>query len=195
MARREEIVVGVEDRILWVGDAAYPLHNIARAQTLKLVPDRAAALRRWLGWTLVWAAIGVAAAVSADYAETQGYWSAPVVSVGSEVVEPRVLIAVAVLTLVGLHTIRLILVLARRTYYALVIETAGYPEALLVSPDRPLIEGTVRRIIAAINDPGLPSFRVSITNYHIGDTVHGDRFGGDKVIGNKIMGSQSGTYK
>jgi hypothetical protein len=44
--KRELIDVAVSRQVLWVGSEAYPLQNIARAQTLRLVPNRRAAWRR-----------------------------------------------------------------------------------------------------------------------------------------------------
>jgi hypothetical protein len=43
--KREVIEVSVNRRVLWIGSAAYLLHNIARAQTIELVRNRAKALR------------------------------------------------------------------------------------------------------------------------------------------------------
>ncbi len=39
--------------MLWVGPAAFPLHNITRVEAFKLKPDRVAALLRFLKWLLV----------------------------------------------------------------------------------------------------------------------------------------------
>ncbi|WP_395364711.1 DUF6232 family protein [Streptomyces sp. YH02] len=43
----------VSRRMLWVGPAAFPLHNITRVEAFRLKPDRAAALLRFLKWLLV----------------------------------------------------------------------------------------------------------------------------------------------
>ncbi|WP_318212050.1 DUF6232 family protein [Streptomyces sp. SJL17-1] len=43
----------VSRRMLWVGPAAFPLHNITRVEAFKLKPDRVAALLRFLKWLLV----------------------------------------------------------------------------------------------------------------------------------------------
>lgn len=39
--------------MLWVGSAAFPLHNITRVEAFKLRPDRGAALLRFLKWLFV----------------------------------------------------------------------------------------------------------------------------------------------
>ncbi|MFB6528470.1 MULTISPECIES: DUF6232 family protein [unclassified Streptomyces] len=43
----------VSRRMLWVGAAAFPLHNITRVEAFRLKPDRVAALFRFLKWLLV----------------------------------------------------------------------------------------------------------------------------------------------
>jgi hypothetical protein len=46
--QHESINVRVSKRILWFGSEAYPLHNITRTNTLKLVPKRGVAIKRYL---------------------------------------------------------------------------------------------------------------------------------------------------
>ncbi|MFE6141257.1 DUF6232 family protein [Streptomyces sp. NPDC056442] len=43
----------VSRRMLWVGTAAFPLHNITRVEAYKQQPDRAAAVLRFLRWFAV----------------------------------------------------------------------------------------------------------------------------------------------
>ncbi|MFJ2058981.1 DUF6232 family protein [Streptomyces sp. NPDC087908] len=43
----------VSRRMLWVGAAALPLHNITRVEAFRLRPDRGAALLRFLKWLVV----------------------------------------------------------------------------------------------------------------------------------------------
>ncbi|MFF8511416.1 DUF6232 family protein [Streptomyces sp. NPDC015492] len=43
----------VSRRMLWVGAAALPLHNITRVEAFRLTPDRGAALLRFLKWLAV----------------------------------------------------------------------------------------------------------------------------------------------
>ena len=52
--KREVINVRVSRRVLWVGAQAYPLQNIARAQTIKLVPKREAAVRHYVMAVILW---------------------------------------------------------------------------------------------------------------------------------------------
>src|SRR6266566_2429407 len=112
--KREFINVRVSRRVLWVGAEAYPLQNIARAQTIKIVPKRGAAVGRYIAAVVLWVILGVAAAAISsamrfgyNYQSTSG------------------VVVIVVLVLIVISTIRLIRVLSRRTLYALVIETAG----------------------------------------------------------------------
>ncbi|KUL42194.1 hypothetical protein ADL12_10085 [Streptomyces regalis] len=61
--KRKVISVRVSRRILWIGAEVYPLNNIARAQVIKIVPARAAAVGRFLSQVLLCAVIWVAARV------------------------------------------------------------------------------------------------------------------------------------
>ena len=58
--KREVIDVRVSRRVPWVGEAAYPLQNIARAQRVKLVPKRGAALRSYVKAVLLCLLLAVA---------------------------------------------------------------------------------------------------------------------------------------
>ncbi|MFI1221511.1 MULTISPECIES: DUF6232 family protein [unclassified Streptomyces] len=42
--------ISVRRRMLWVGSAAFPLHNLTRVEAFTLKPDRAAAFARFLKW-------------------------------------------------------------------------------------------------------------------------------------------------
>ncbi|MFE3070498.1 DUF6232 family protein [Streptomyces sp. NPDC059247] len=44
--------ISVRRRMLWVGAAAFPLHNLSRVQAARYVPDRGAALLGLLKWLL-----------------------------------------------------------------------------------------------------------------------------------------------
>ncbi|MGW3951574.1 DUF6232 family protein [Streptomyces sp. NPDC004752] len=52
--------VSVSRRMLWVGSAAFPLHNLTRVEAFKLKPRRGATLVRFLTWLAV-AAVAYAA--------------------------------------------------------------------------------------------------------------------------------------
>lgn len=172
MPRSEDIDVRVSQQVLWVGAEAYPLQNIARAQTIKLTPNRRAAWRRYLRAIVFWALLGAAAAVAIKQAprisSVQGSHALHSAAVG---------VLVLVVALTAISTIRLISTLSRGTYYGLVIETAGTPRRVLVSTDQYVVTKLVHKIMDAINNP-LAEFqeRVRDVHYHFGDeiTQYGD---------------------
>jgi molybdopterin converting factor small subunit len=162
----EAIEVRISRQVLWVGAEAYPLRNIARAQTITLVPDRWRACRRYLTAVVFWVLLGVAAVAAIKVASrlNGGQGSNPLhaAAVGA---------LVLALALFAVSTIRLIRVLSARTYYALVIETAGTPRRALVSTDGNLVRELVRQIMKAIDDPQA-EFRQTVINHHYGDKIY-----------------------
>lgn len=166
MSKSEVIDVQISRQVLWVGAEAYPLRNIARAQAIKLVPNREAAWGRYLTAVICWVLLGVAAVVAMKQAPrlstVQGSNALHAAAVGA---------LVLALVLFVISTIRLIRVLSTRTYYALVIETAGTPHKTLVSTDGNLIRELVRQIMKAIDDPQT-EYRQTVTNYHYGDQIY-----------------------
>ena len=159
MSRTELIDVEVRRRVLWVGAEAYPLQNIARAQTIELAPDRAAAFRRYLTAVVFCAILGVAAAIALNAAPRlnsgQGSNALHNAAVG---------VLVLVVALFIISTIRLVMRWTRRTYYALLIETAGTPHRVLVSTNEKLLRKLVRDIMDAINNPDM-NFHYRVENY------------------------------
>lgn len=146
--KRARIDVKISRQVLWVGAEAYPLQNIARAQTIKLVPNRGAAFRRFLVSFIFEVVLGAAAAVAIRLAPrlTSVQASNDVHSVATGVL----VLAVA---LVGYSAIRLIVRLSRGTYYALLIETAGTPRSVLVSDNENVVTKLVQEIMDAIDNP------------------------------------------
>jgi hypothetical protein len=154
--KREVIDIEVSRRILWVGAEAYPLHNIARAQTVKLVPNRALALARYIRAIALWVVLGLVAMI----------------------VTQNELVAAVVLVLIVANTVRLITKLSAATFYALVIETAGTPYRALVSTDENLVTHIVHEIMDAINNPQA-EFQFQVENFHVGDKI--EQFGNQNV--------------
>jgi len=127
----------VSRRVPWVGEAAYPLQTIARAQRVKLVPKRGAALRNYVKAVLLWILLGAVAAIVLS--------SAGLLRSGANTLAGLVIIAVPVLIVV--RTVRLIGVLLPPKLYALIIETAGPPRTALVSTDENRVLELVHRIM------------------------------------------------
>ncbi len=177
MSKSEVIDVRISRQVLWIGAEAYPLRNIARAQTIRLVPNRGAAVRRFLTVVVFLVLLGAAAAIamkqSAQLSSVQSSNALHTAAVGA---------LVLALALFAISTIRLITVLSARTYYALVIETAGTPRRALVSTDGNQVAELVRQIMKAIHDPQIQFFQ-PVTNNHIGDKIYQN---GDFNIGKAV---------
>jgi len=175
MPRSEDTYVRVSQQILWVGAEAYPLQNIARAQTARLVPNRAWAWRRFLAAlvfeVLLVAAAAVALRLAPRVSSVRGYNAVHAV----HGVAVGVLVLAVVLAVIS--TIRLMVRLSKGTYYTLFIETAGTPHRLLVSPDQYAVTKLFQQIMEAINNPQVEfEERVKTIHYHFGDefTQYGD---------------------
>jgi ABC-type multidrug transport system fused ATPase/permease subunit len=177
MSRKSEVIsVGVSHRVLWIGSAAYPLHNIARAQTIKLVPNRAKALGHYVIQLVLWFAL----MAGAIYVIDNG-----LLSLGDrdELAQPLFFVF---LVLIGISTINLVVKLLARTYYAMVIETAGNPQTTLVSTDKRVVSSLVRQTMEAIDNPEA-EFRKEVTNI----TNIGEQF---NAFGKHAVGKQA-TYE
>ncbi|UVS76966.1 DUF6232 family protein [Actinokineospora sp. UTMC 2448] len=153
--RRGVIEIAVRERFLWVGEEAYPLHNIARVWSTPVRPD----VRRALGRFLATCAFGVLVGMAGAYLS------------GMSAMGGALFLIVA---FVGLLV--LIITLARRTRYGLIVETTGPPYALIVSRDEAQVGGLVKQIAHAINNPQA-EFHYVIENLHFGDNITqiGDR--------------------
>lgn len=169
--------VEVHQGILYIGGEAYPLHNIARVQTAELVPRRGRAVGNFVKQVLLWVALGVGGAVALRFAKLPG----------SDVETYTRYIAIGAVALTILSTIGLLVALARRTYYALVIETSGMPHTAVVSPDEAMLNRLVHQIMTAISHPRDPraEFRTQVVHHHHGNNYFGgqqfNQYGGNNV--------------
>ncbi|WP_369173817.1 DUF6232 family protein [Streptomyces sp. R28] len=164
--KREVISVRVSRRILWIGAEAYPLNNIARAQVIKIVPARAAAVGRFLSQAVLCVVIWVAARALSGEEQVLS-------DAGPGFLTIATVVALGVLVIA---TVKLLSVLLRRHYFALVIETAGTPRTALVSADPNLVDQLVVNIMDAIDNPQA-AFSMQVENFHLGDKIQqfGDR--------------------
>jgi hypothetical protein len=156
--RHEAIDVRVSQRILWFGSEAYPLHNITRTNTLRLLPNRGAAIRSYVLSVVMWL---VAASVIAGVG--QGTLAA-LVFIGGGV-------------WIVFKTIRLIEIL-KLTLYELVVETAAGSYRGLVSDNPNVVHDLAIRITDAINNPQA-EFQMRVENFNVGD--HITMFGNQNV--------------
>lgn len=174
MFRKSQVLdVGVSRRILWIGAAAYPLHNIARAQTIRIVPNRARAISRYVAQVLVVLVLGAGAIVAIDNAEIPE----------ADPEQLRQLASYVVLGLIAMSSLKLLMTLLTRTYYAMVIETAGSPQTALVSTDRAEVTSLVRKTMDAIDNPAA-EFHQQVQNItNIGEQYN---LSGKSNVGKKV---------
>jgi uncharacterized protein DUF6232 len=158
--KSETIEVRVERGILWVGADAYPLHNIARARTVRLVPNRAWAVRRFVLIVVLCVLLGIAGAGALQQANRQSSESDyhGLHNGGTAAV-------VVALSLLAIGLITLLVRVSRRTFYALVIETAGTSRGVLVSTNQAELGGLVRTIMEAIHNPATPPYQNTFVSY------------------------------
>ncbi|MGX1270144.1 DUF6232 family protein [Streptomyces phaeoluteigriseus] len=154
-------------RLLWVGDAVYPLHNVARVHTFDLKPKRMEAFNDFLKWTgitvMVFVVVQVINENSSSYSSQDD--SAQVVWV----------LGVAVVLGLLLHLLK---VWTSPDEYVMAIEIASGSTALVTLPDRSQLRQLVHYIVHAIENPEaefqvrVESLHVNPRNYQFGDTVN-----------------------
>ncbi|MEW5351603.1 DUF6232 family protein [Streptomyces sp. 16-176A] len=140
----------VSKRLLWLGDAAYPLHNIVRVYTAEFRPKRVQAFCYFV--------LGSALALSVAHAQP----------------EVRGVSLVAVVVLFAWF----VKVLTSPSKYALAIDTSGAASALVTLPDREELRGLVGAIVEAVENPEkelhlrVQSVQFNRSEYHYGDKVN-----------------------
>lgn len=168
----KSVEVSVSRRILRIGSAAYPLTNIARVQSRELQIRLWPPIRAFIVATLAWIALGVAATFAIKYAYSHNAGGITYDNQQRYLSIARLAVAV----LIGLSLLRLLYRLAPawRRYYALVIETAGTAQAVIINPDRSLITGLVTSITYAIENPDDPhrDFSLTVHNHNNNNFGH-----------------------
>ena len=150
----------VSKRLLWVGEAAYPLHNITRVHTFVLRPNRAAAVSDFLKWA-------VPALVA--YIVIRNFMADGALAV--------LLTLLLVATLITLG-VRLAKVWTAPNEHVLAVETSSASTALVTLPHPAQLRTLVDYIVNAIEHPEaefqirVEKVLVNPKNYHFGDTVN-----------------------
>ncbi|WLQ53940.1 DUF6232 family protein (plasmid) [Streptomyces poriferorum] len=147
--------VAVKRRVLWIGMEAYPLQNIARASAVMYTADRAAAVAQFLKRMV---ALGLFAA----------FWSWILGALSASTLRTLALALFGLIATVAL--VRMVRVLVQKTFYALIIETAGAPHTALVSWSNAEVQRLVHMIMDAISNPNA-EFAIHIAKLHVGDRI------------------------
>ncbi|MCF3135069.1 DUF6232 family protein [Streptomyces olivochromogenes] len=182
MAKRRVGEIRIAKRVVTIGHQTYPLANISRVQTLRVVwRGKLATFYPLREIVLLLPAVAALVLVLPqvdlrfDYVET----------VRRIADAAAALIAVRVAYLVCVLLYRLLI---RRTRYALLIETAGTQYTALSGTDHGEIHRIQAEIVAAIEDP--PSTERIL---HVrGDLVMGDKVGRDKNVQNRAGTAPAG---
>ncbi|MFD9727537.1 DUF6232 family protein [Streptomyces sp. NPDC059072] len=152
----------VSRRLLWIDDAAYPLHNIARVYTFDLHPDRWKAFVQFLkgvGFTAVGLVLLLLVDNDTRVFSGSGYDRHDGTSG---------LVTFAVVVVIVLVIVLLTKVFAA-PQHVLSVETSGPPTALVTLPDRERLRQLVGQIVHAIENP-TAEFAVQVQR--VGDTVN-----------------------
>lgn len=182
MAKEKVGEIRISKRIVRIGHQVYPLANISRVQTLRLVwRGRLATFYPLQEITVLLVVVGViVGAAEVVLPELD-------LNVDFTVEKAAQQFATVAAILAGVRMAYLLLVLfyrllLRQQYYALVIETAGTQYTALHGTDLDEIHRIEGVIVNAIEDPPSHEQTVKIR----GDLVTGDKVGRDKIV-------QSGT--
>ncbi|GIH21773.1 hypothetical protein Aph01nite_00830 [Acrocarpospora phusangensis] len=176
MGKRQVGEIRISKRVVRIGHEVYPLANISRVRTLRLVwSGRSATFYPLKGIAVTLALVGALAAAA--------YVALPELDVdagfnleeaaGQFTTGAAILGGVRIVYLLGLLLYRLIF---RRRRYALVIETAGTQFTALSGTARDEIHRIEGEIVSAIEDPPDQERIVHVG----GDLVLGDKVARDK---------------
>ncbi|MFD6888419.1 DUF6232 family protein [Streptomyces sp. NPDC059957] len=165
----------ISRKLLWVGPAAYPLHNIVRVHTSILSPDRARAGVQFLKWG---AALVVVLYVLVEFVIDEpsysydGYGNYEESTSSQEVVLTFGIIA-------GLFLLaQLIYKATRPDLHVLAVETASGSIALVTMRDKSQLGVVVQHVVHAIEHPEaefsirMDRVELNLKSYHLGDSVN-----------------------
>ncbi|MEV6112488.1 DUF6232 family protein [Streptomyces sp. NPDC052109] len=169
----------VSKRILWIGAAVYPLHNIARVYAFVMRPRRKEAVLRFLRYTAGTLVVGfVALLPGLPFLAASGGDS------GGGYVGFIWLLAIAAEIY---FFVEMMSVLTAAPQHVLAVETSGASTALVTSRDPRYLDQLVGQISYAIDRPDtefrvtVESLTVSPKNYYFGDNVN--MYGGSGNVG------------
>ncbi|MEU9479190.1 DUF6232 family protein [Streptomyces sp. NPDC048191] len=170
----------VSKRILWIGAAVYPLHNIARVYTFVMRPKRREATMRFLRYTAGTLITGFIAMLPGLPSLALG---------GSDSGGAGYVSFIWFVALIAeiFFVIDLCSVLFAADHHVLAVETSGASTALVTSRDPRYLDQVVGQISYAIDHPDT-EFRVTVEsitfspkNYYFGDNVN--MYGGTGNVG------------
>ncbi|MGW0732680.1 DUF6232 family protein [Streptomyces sp. NPDC002851] len=173
----------VSKRLLWVGDAYYPLQNIARVYTLTIHPRRKDAVVRFVIRLLI---IGVVSTLlgllAAAIDVSSGFGGG---GGGSAGLTALVLIIAGAALMYSL--VEMLKVLGAPSHFVLAVETSGPSTAVVTSRDPGQLRRLARQIADAIEnreaefEVRVDTITISPKHYYFGDNVN--MYGGTGNVG------------
>ncbi|WP_326597934.1 DUF6232 family protein [Streptomyces sp. NBC_01803] len=175
----------VSKRLLWIGDAYYPLHNLARVYTLTIRPRRKDAVLLFLKRLLIIGAVTTFLSLLAAVIDESGGSFGSSDSNGSGGLSALVVI-IAVAALIY-SLVVMLQVLGAPAHFVLAVETSG-PSTAVVTSQRPdQLRQLARQIADAIENPEadfavrVNTITISPKHYYFGDSVN--MYGGTGNVG------------
>ncbi|MGW7249749.1 DUF6232 family protein [Streptomyces decoyicus] len=173
-----EVSLRVSRRLLWVGDAYYPLQNIARVHTLTIHPRRKDAVLLFAKRLLIIGAVTTLLGLLAGLIDSS--------SSGGSTGLTALVVIVALAALVYC-LVEMLKVLGAPSHYVLAVETSGPSTAVVTSPDRGHLRRLAQQIADAIENPKaefevrVDTLTISPKHYYFGDNVN--MYGGTGNVG------------
>ncbi|TRO62389.1 DUF6232 family protein [Streptomyces sp. IB201691-2A2] len=166
----------VTKRLLWVGDAVYPLQNIARVYVFLLHPERKRAVFRFLKRLTIASIVLLVISLSNDAspgADDTGGSQAAFMTLGFAVLCYLV--------------VDLVSVLLAQPHHVLAIETNGNSTALIAGSNLEALRRLTQDLAYAIENPGtefqvrVETLNINPRSYQFGDNVN--MYGGANNVG------------
>lgn len=174
----------VSKRLLWVGDAYYPIQNIARVYTLTIHPRRKDAVVRFvkrllfIGVVTIFLGLLAAAIDVSNGFGSSDYGGSP----GLTVLVVMVAVGALIYSLVEMLN-----VLGAPSHFVLAVETSGLSTAVVTSPHPDQLRRLAHQIADAIENPQaefevrVDTITISPAHYYFGDNVN--MYGGTGNVG------------
>ena len=173
-----EVSLRVSRRLLWVGDAYYPLQNIARVHTLTIHPRRKDAVLLFAKRLLIIGAVTTLLGLLAGLIDSSSSGGATGLTA---------LVVIVALAALVYCLVEMLKVLGAPSHYVLAVETSGPSTAVVTSPDRGRLRRLAQQIADAIENPKaefevrVDTLTISPKHYYFGDNVN--MYGGTGNVG------------
>lgn len=173
MGKKQGVEVRIKKRTLTVGGQIYLLHNLARVQSWKRVPDKGKIAYRVVRPALValFALVGVNILLSLGGGQSAGMGSFNML---------------AGLVIVGVTAARYAAGVLRKPEYLLLLESTGYPIGVLSSTHKNTIDNLAAEIADAIENPPQTTRVIQLGDVVLGDQINQS---GDSPIGKVVYGA------